>query len=44
MKYVITSSLFLCNNEIISWIALLILFGMAVADFVKAAEREARNR
>lgn len=43
-KYLITASLFLFNAEIVSWVALLAIVVMAVADFAKAADREANNR
>lgn len=37
-KYAIAASLFLFNNEIVSWLALVIIAGMAVIAFLKEAE------
>lgn len=39
-KYILVSTLFLANAEVLSWITLLILAVMAFIDFAKAAERE----
>lgn len=36
MRYAIPSLLFLANNEVISWLALLIIMGVFLADCWKA--------
>jgi hypothetical protein len=36
MRYIIPSLLFLANNEVISWLALVILMGVFMADCWKA--------
>ena len=38
-KYILTASLFLMNNEVISWIALAIIAFMAFVAFLKEAEK-----
>ena len=38
-KYLMTASLFLLNNEVISWIALAIIAVMAFIAFLKEAEK-----
>ncbi len=43
-KYAMAASLFLFNNEVISWLALLIIAAMAFAEFARAVDREAGNR
>lgn len=35
MKYLAPCLMFLANNEVISWLALLVLAGMFLADIVK---------
>ena len=43
-KYLIASSLFVMNCEILSWFALLAIVAMAIVDFFRAVEKErARN-
>lgn len=37
-KYLCVASLFLWNNEILSWFALLVLAAMGIVAFLKAAE------
>ena len=32
-KYIVCSSLFLFNNDVISWIALTVIAGMAITEF-----------
>ena len=36
MRYIFPSLLFLANNEVISWLALLIIMGVFLADCWKA--------
>ena len=43
-KYAIAASLFLLNNEIVSWLALLIITVIALTEFAKVVDREASNR
>lgn len=43
-KYIITASLFALNAEVISWLAILIIVFMGVADFCIAAEKEKEKR
>ena len=43
-KYAIAASLFVLNNEIISWIALLIIAIMGMVEFYLAIEREREGR
>ena len=43
-KYAIAASLFVLNNEVISWLALAIICAMALIAFAKAAGREVNNR
>ena len=38
-KYLYASSLFLLNNEVISWIALAVIGGMAVVALMREMER-----
>ena len=38
MRYIIPSLLFLANNEVISWLALLILMGVFLADCWRSHE------
>lgn len=38
-KYLAVASLFLLNNEIVSWLALLILAVMGTAAFLKALDK-----
>ena len=37
-KYLAVASLFLVNNEVMSWIALAVICGMALVEFLIAAE------
>ena len=39
-KYLITSSMFVMNCEILSWFALLAIVAMAIVDFCRAVEKE----
>lgn len=43
-KYAIAASLFLLNNEVLSWLALLIIVAIAVASFAKKVEKEVSER
>lgn len=43
-KYLMTASLFVFNAEVISWLALVILAGMALIDFCRAVDKEMSNR
>ena len=43
-KYAIAASLFLLNNEVLSWLALLIIVAIAVASFAKAVDKEVNER
>lgn len=43
-KYLCAASLFILNNEVISWIALLIIAIMGVVEFYLAIERERESR
>lgn len=43
-KYAIVASLFLLNNEVVSWIALVIICVMALAAFCKAVVKEGGDR
>ena len=43
-KYLLAASLFLFNNEVISWLALAIICAMALIAFAKAADAEERER
>ena len=38
-KYLCVSSLFLLNNEVISWIAVVVIAGMALAAFLGEMEK-----
>ena len=40
MKYAIPSAFFLFNNEVISWIALAVIVGMALYSFTKEVMKE----
>ena len=42
-KYAVVSVLFLLGSEVISWLALLIIVIMLLADFGKKAMKEARK-
>lgn len=39
-KYAVAASLFMLNNEVISWLALVIICVMALVAFVNAVDRE----
>ena len=43
-KYAIAASLFLLNNEVISWLALLIIVAIAAASFAKKVDKEVSER
>lgn len=43
-KYAVAASLFMLNNEVISWLALVIICVMALAAFVNAVGREAGQK
>lgn len=43
-KYAIAASLFLLNNEVVSWLALLIIVAIAVSSFAKAVDEEVNER
>lgn len=43
-KYAIAASLFVLNNEVISWLALMIIAAIALVEFAKAVDREAGKR
>lgn len=43
-KYLAVASLFVLNNEIMSWLALLTLAVMGMVDFYLAVERERESR
>ena len=38
-KYAVAASFLLLNNEVISWIAVTVIAGMALVAFLKEAER-----
>lgn len=43
-KYAVAASLFMLNNEVISWLALVIICVMALVAFVNAVDREAGQK
>ena len=43
-KYLCVASLLILNNEIVGWIVAVALAIMALADFTKAIEKEAKKR
>lgn len=43
-KYAIAASLFLFNNEVISWLALLIIVAIAIAAFATSVGEEVNKR
>lgn len=43
-KYLCVASLFIMNNEVVSWIALLIIAIMGMVEFYLAVEREREGR
>lgn len=43
-KYLITSTIFLANHEVLSWIALAAIVIMAIADFTLAVAKAQRER
>ena len=43
-KYLCVASLFVLNNEVVSWIVLLTLAIMGMVEFYLAVERERGNR
>lgn len=43
-KYLCVASLFILNNEVMSWIALLIIAIMGMVEFCLAVEREREGR
>lgn len=43
-KYIAVASLFVLNNEIVSWLVLLALAIMGMVEFYLAVERERGNR
>lgn len=43
-KYAIAASLFLFNNEIISWLALLIIVAIAITAFATSVGEEVNKR
>ena len=40
-KYLSIAAVFLLGNEVLSWLALAALVGLAIVDFVKEVDREA---
>lgn len=43
-KYAIAASLFLLNNEVISWLALLIIVAIAITAFATSVGEEVNKR
>lgn len=43
-KYAIAASLFLFNNEVISWLALLIIAAIAITTFATSVGKEVSKR
>ena len=43
-KYIAVASFFVLNNEVISWLVLLVIAVMALVEFYMAVERERESR